>query len=78
MMLRRHAEDQAAVLRLATDTGEIVLTNPAAGTFTVRIAQDRLVKLGTGDFDHSNIASYGGQKVRIWSGVLTNNPGPTR
>jgi hypothetical protein len=78
MMLRRRAEDQVAVLRLATDTGEIVLVNPPAGQFTVRIAQDTLVKLGLGDFDHSNIASYGNQKVRIWSGTLTNNPGPTR
>ena len=78
MMLRRHAEDQIAVLRLATDTGEIVIVNPPAGQFTVRISQDTLVKLGLGDFDHSNIATYGGQKVRIWSGVLTNNAGATR
>jgi hypothetical protein len=78
MMLRRQAEDAIAVLRLATDTGEIAIINPPAGQFTVRIPQATLVKLGLGDFDHSNIATYGGQKVRIWSGTLTNNAGATR
>jgi hypothetical protein len=78
MMLRRHAEDQAAVLRLATDSGEIVLVNPTSGIFTVRISQDVLERLGLGDFDQSNIATRNGQKVRVWSGTLTNNAGATR
>lgn len=79
MMLRRHAKDEAAVLRLATDTGEIVLINPAGGLFTVRITQETLERLALGDFDQSNIATdAGGSKVRIWSGTLTNNAGPTR
>lgn len=78
MMLRRHATDDTAVLRLATNTGEIVITNPPAGQFTVRIAQATLEVLGLGDFDQSNIASYGASKVRIWSGTLTNNAGATR
>lgn len=78
MMLRRHAADEAAVLRLATDTGEIVFTDAAGGQFTVRITQDALVRLGLGDFDHSNISTKGGIKTRVWSGLLTNNPGATR
>lgn len=79
MMLRRRAEDVTAVLRLATDTREIVLTDPVNGKFTVLILQDTLAKLGLGDFDQSNIATYGnGRKVRIWSGTLTNNAGATR
>jgi hypothetical protein len=80
MMLRRHAADEAALLRLATDTGEIVLINPlTSGAFTVRIAQDTLERLGLGLFDQSNIATMtGGLKVRVWSGTLTNNAGPTR
>ena len=78
MMLRRHAADQAAVLRLATDTGEIVFTDPVNGTFTVRISQTTLERLGLGDFDQSNIFTRGGYKVRVWSGMLTNNAGPTR
>ena len=79
MMLRRRAEDNVALLRLATDTGEIVIVSPTAGQFTVRIAQDTLERLGLGDFDHSNIATIpGGYKVRIWSGTLTNNAGATR
>jgi len=78
MMLRRHASDAAALMRLATDTGEIVLIDPVAGMFTVRIAQGALERFGLGDYDHSNILTLGGSKVRIWSGTLTNNAGATR
>lgn len=78
MMLRRHAADEAAVLRLGTDTGEMVLINPVGGQFTVRITQGALVHLGLGDFDQSNIATRSGLKIRIWSGLLTNNAGATR
>lgn len=78
MMLRRHAKDEAAVLRLGSDTGEIVLVNPAAGQFTVRITQEALQRLGLGDYDQSNIFNRSGLKVRVWTGLLTNNAGPTR
>jgi hypothetical protein len=78
MMLRRHAEDVEALLRLATDTGEMVLTDPVNGFFTVMIRQDTLEKLGLGSFDHSNIMTLGGLKTKIWSGTLINNAGPTR
>jgi predicted RNA methylase len=78
MMLRRHAEDTEAVLRLATDTGEIAITSATQGLFTVYIAQIVLERLGLGSFDHSNIMSRGGLKTRIWNGTLTNNAGPTR
>lgn len=78
MMLRRHAEDATAVLRLATDTGELKIINAVAGQFTLLITQDTLEHLGLGDFDHSNIFSRSGSKVRVWTGTLSNNPGPTR
>ena len=78
MMLRRHATDEAAVLRLATDTGEFVLVDPVNGLFSLRIMQDRLERLGLGDFDQSNIMTKNGYKTKIWSGILTNNAGPTR
>jgi hypothetical protein len=78
MMLRRHAEDAEAVMRLATDTGEIVLTDPANGLFTVMIKQDALARLDLGSYDHSNIMTLGGLKTKIWNGTLINNAGPTR
>jgi hypothetical protein len=78
MMLRRNAEDSTAVLRLGTDTGEIALVNPTNGQFTLLIAQDTLERLGLGDFDHSNIMTLNGLKIKIWSGTFTNNAGPTR
>ena len=78
MMFRRHAEDIAAVMRLGTDTGEMVIYDPPNGLFTVFIAQDRLERLGLGDFDQSNIMTIVGRKTPIWNGVLHNNAGPTR
>jgi hypothetical protein len=78
MMLRRRAEDATAVLRLGTDTGEIILVDPVNGKFTVRIMQETLEQLGLGDFDHSNVMSAGGYKRGIWTGTFTNNPGAAR
>jgi hypothetical protein len=78
MMLRRHAEDVAALLRLGTDTGEIAILAGSDGMFTVLITQYTLEHLGLGNFDHSNIMTRGASKTKIWSGTLTNNAGPTR
>ena len=78
MMLRRHAKDEAAQLRIGTDTGEIVLIDPTNGKFSVRIAQETLERLGLGDFDHSNVMTQAGLKISIWSGKFTNNPGASR
>ena len=78
MMLRRHAKDETAQLRLGTDTGEIVYVDAAAGRFTVRIVQEVLERLGLGDFDHSNVMKKGDSKIAIWTGKFTNNPGAAR
>jgi hypothetical protein len=78
MMLRRHAADAMAVLRLGTDTGEIALVDPVNGKFAVRIMQATLEGLGLGDFDHSNVMSLSGYKRNIWTGTFTNNPGAAR
>jgi hypothetical protein len=78
MMLRRHAEDVEAELRLGTDTGEIILLNPAGGLFSVRILQDTLARLGLGSHDQSMIMTLNGMKIKIWFGTLINNAGPTR
>ena len=78
MMLRRHAKDEAAQLRLGTDTGEIVIIDAANGKFSVYIAQETLERLGLGDFDHSNVMTRAGLKTNIWTGIFTNNPGAAR
>lgn len=78
MMLRRHAKDEAAQLRLSTDSGEIVIVDGAAGKFSVYIAQSTLERLGLGDFDHSNVMTQAGLKTNIWTGIFTNNPGAAR
>jgi hypothetical protein len=78
MMLRRHAEDVEALLRVATDTGEIVLKDPVNGFFSLLITQPTLEQLGLGSYDHSNIMTLNGLKIKIWSGTFVNNAGPTR
>jgi hypothetical protein len=78
MMLRRHAGDETALLRLATDTGEFVLVDPVNGLFSLFIAQAVLEQLGLGSYDHSLIMTKSTFKTRIWSGTLLNNPGATR
>jgi hypothetical protein len=78
MMLRRRATDNAALMRLGTDTGEIVLIDPVNGKFTVKIRQYDLERLGLGEFAHSNIMTNAVGKQKVWSGALTNNAGPTR
>jgi hypothetical protein len=78
MMLRRRAADNAVLIRLGTDTGEIVYIDPVNGFFTVKIDQLTLERLGLGDFDHSNILTNTAGKTKVWSGTLTNGAGPTR
>lgn len=79
MVLRRHATDITAVLRLATNTGEIVFIDSANGMFTIEIKQEVLLVLGLGDYEQSNIMTTGtGRKLRVWTGTLTNSSGPTR
>jgi hypothetical protein len=78
MMLRWNAADQTAVLRLGSDTGELVLTDPVNGIFTLLISQPTLQQLALGTYDHSNIMTRAGNKIRLWSGQITINAGPTR
>jgi hypothetical protein len=78
MMLRRRAEDNTAVMRLGTDTTEIIITDALHGIFSVRIAQIDLERLGLGDFAHSLIMTTGGYKRSVWTGTFTNNAGPSR
>ncbi|SRR5580765_2161590 len=78
MMLRRHARDSVAVMRLGTDTGEIVITDAVNGKWTIFIPQEELERLGTGEFDHSLIMDWHGLKDDLWTGKFTNNPGASR
>jgi hypothetical protein len=78
MMLRRRASDEAAVLKLSTDTGEMVLVDPLNGMFSVRILQSQLVRLATGDYQHSNVMTTPAGKRSLWTGTFTNNPGASR
>jgi hypothetical protein len=77
MKLRRHVEDEAAFLRIGTDTGEIVFgTN--TGEFSVMVPQAALLQLSLGEYIHSLILTMSGRKIKVWSGLFTVNAGASR
>ena len=78
MDVRRHAEDATVFLQLSTATGEITITEAPNGVFTILITKEKLLALTPGDYDQSLIMTQNGIRVRVWSGTLTNNWGPTR
>ena len=79
MKLRRHAEDATAFLTLSTETGEITITNPTAGSFTIWITQEDLLELSLGPYDQSLILTLANNiKKKIWTGTLVVNAGASR
>jgi hypothetical protein len=78
MDVRRHAEDATVFLQLTSPDNGITATDPTHGFFTLLITKEQLLQLSPGDYDQSLIMTLGGIRVRMWSGVLTNNWGPTR
>src|SRR5262245_12685049 len=78
MGIRRRAEEVIEDMLLTTENGGIAITDAINGKFTVFIAKKQLLELDLGDYEHSLIRDTGGNLLRIWSGTLTNNAGPSR
>ena len=78
MGIRHRAEDVIEDMLLTTENGGIIITDPANGKFTVYISRHQLQELALGEYERSLIRIFGGQHLRIWSGTLVNNPGPSR
>ncbi|MCA1452824.1 hypothetical protein I6F35_06265 [Bradyrhizobium sp. BRP22] len=78
MGVRRHAADVAEQMLLTTENGGLAIVNGPAGNFTVKMTQGQLVRMQTGDYEHSLILIDGASKTPIWSGALTINAGPSR
>jgi hypothetical protein len=78
MGVRRLATDVTEVFELSTATGEISITDPTNGLFSIMMAQSALIQLGLGDYVHSLIITLNGIKIPVWSGSLTINAGPSR
>jgi hypothetical protein len=79
MGIRRRAEDIAQQLLLTTGNGGISITDAPNGKFTIWITNEQLEKLQVGGYEHSLIRiQETGLRLRIWSGNLTVNAGPTR
>ncbi|UPK03090.1 hypothetical protein [Bradyrhizobium sp. 170] len=78
MGIRKRAADAIEEMLLTTENGGLAIVDAALGKFTVRITQGQLAELPVGDYDHSLIRMAGGLHLRVWSGMLTNNAGPSR
>ena len=79
MGVRRHASDQAEQLLLTTENGGIQITDGPGGKFTVWITNEQLVRMQLGDYDQSLVRVQStGLTLRVWSGMLTINAGPSR
>lgn len=78
MGIRKRAADAVEEMLLTTENGGLAITDAPNGAFTVRLTQGQLVELPTGDYQHSLVRMKSGMQLRIWSGMLTNNPGPSR
>jgi hypothetical protein len=78
MGIRRQATDVTEDLLLTTENGGLTITSPPSGAFTLTITYEQLQQLPLGDYVHSLIRINGEQHLRIWSGSLTNNAGPSR
>jgi hypothetical protein len=78
MGIRVNAADVTEELLLTTQNGGLTITDPVNGLFTVLITQAQLVDLEVGGYQHSLIRIESTQQLRIWSGALTINPGPSR
>jgi hypothetical protein len=78
MGIRKRAEDIAEQMLLTTENGGLEITDPAAGKFQIWITNEQLVLLPVGEYEHSLVRMTGGLTLRIWSGTLTVNAGPSR
>ena len=78
MGIRRRAEDIIEDLLLTTENGGVIITNASQGQFSVYITKTQLKELPIGDYEHSLVRIIDGTSLRIWSGTLTNNAGPSR
>jgi len=79
MGVRRHAQDIEEILQLTTENGGLAITDAVNGKFTLWITNEQLLPM-SGDYDQSliRIITASGIQIRIWSGSLTVNPGPSR
>jgi hypothetical protein len=78
MGIRYHASDVNELMLLTTENGGLTITDAVNGKFTVVITQAQLVQLQATGYEHSLVRMSGGATLRIWSGSLTINPGPSR
>ncbi|MCA1524289.1 hypothetical protein [Bradyrhizobium yuanmingense] len=79
MGIRTHASDVDQHLLLTTENGGLTITDAPNGKFTLYISKAQLERIATETFDHSLIRiTPADAHLRIWSGTLTNTPGPSR
>jgi hypothetical protein len=79
MTARKHASDATATFQVSTEDGNIVLTEPVNGKFTVLLSQALLLEISPGEYVQSLIREQvGGLRTKVWSGALTHAAGAGR
>ena len=81
MGIRKRPEDVTELLMLTTENGGIQIVNPSIGNFIIWITHDQLERLRPDTYVHSLIRIPAGPAnlhLRVWSGNLTHNAGPSR
>jgi hypothetical protein len=80
MGIRRQATDTTELLQLTTDNGGLIINSATVGYFTLWITLDQLLRLEPYTYVHSliRIRPNDNLNLRVWSGTLTHNAGPSR
>jgi hypothetical protein len=78
MGIRVRAADVTEEMLLTTENGGITVTDAFNGKFKITITQAQLVQLQVGSYEHSLVRMTGQNTLRIWSGSLTIDAGPSR
>lgn len=79
-MVRAHPEDATVYIDRSSITQGIIITDAAAGAFTLVIPMALLATLTPGVYVHSLIRTDAAYQSRqdLWRGTLTHSAGPTR
>jgi len=79
MGIRKRAADIAEQMLLTTENGGLEITDAVNGKFNVWLTNEQLMLLKVGEYEHSLVRIVPtGLTLRIWSGMLTVNAGPSR
>jgi hypothetical protein len=79
MGVRVQPSDITEAMLLTTATGELPITDPVNGAFSIMLSMAQLQQLPVGSYVHSMVMTLASGEHRLmWNGVLTHSDGPSR